>query len=285
MRKALILFVSLFAVVFFLETYADARRLGGGRSFGSRPQYQRSAPPPAAPQRSADAYQGQDRQPGQPGRPTGLFGGGRGLFGGLLMGGLIGSLLFGGNAAAGPGLLDFLVIGGGLFLLFRFLAARRMAAESGRAMSYEAQAPFGAPLGEGAPGSASSHERNLPPGFDEAEFLAGAKAAYVRLQSSWDKRDLEDIRQFASPEMWEEIRRQAEEDPAPGYTGIVEVKARLLEVKAVEDHTVGSVLFDSLLRESEEGTPEPVREVWHFSRKDSGPDSFWRLEGIQQVEG
>jgi predicted lipid-binding transport protein (Tim44 family) len=43
-----------------------------------------------------------------------------GLLGGMLMGGLIGSLLFGGGFH-GPTLIDLLLIGGGLFLLFRFL--------------------------------------------------------------------------------------------------------------------------------------------------------------------
>jgi predicted lipid-binding transport protein (Tim44 family) len=27
-----------------------------------------------------------------------------------------------------------------------------------------------------------------------------------------------------------------------------------------------------------------VREIWHFSKDDEDPKSFWVLEGIQQVE-
>jgi len=27
-----------------------------------------------------------------------------------------------------------------------------------------------------------------------------------------------------------------------------------------------------------------VREIWHFSKDDKDPKSFWVLEGIQQVE-
>ncbi len=27
-----------------------------------------------------------------------------------------------------------------------------------------------------------------------------------------------------------------------------------------------------------------VREIWHFTKEDNNPKSFWVLEGIQQVE-
>ena len=125
----------------------------------------------------------------------------------------------------------------------------------------------------------------IPPGFDQDEFMKGARAAYTRLQDSWNKRDMEDIRQFTSPEVFEEIRRQALEDPGPGKTEIVLVKAQLLEVDDVGPETVASVYFDVLMRERpEEERPKQVREVWHFSRKNNVAKSFWRLEGIQQLE-
>jgi predicted lipid-binding transport protein (Tim44 family) len=63
------------------------------------------------------------------------------MLGGLLMGSLIGSMLFGGGqASGGPGLLDLLLIGGGLFLVLRFVRARHMAVESpspGGTISFE----------------------------------------------------------------------------------------------------------------------------------------------------
>jgi predicted lipid-binding transport protein (Tim44 family) len=124
----------------------------------------------------------------------------------------------------------------------------------------------------------------IPPGFNSEEFLKGAKAAYNRLQDSWNKRDLEDIRLFTSPEVWEEIKRQVMEEPDGGKTEIILVNAKLLEVNSEGDDTVASVYFDVLMRESaEEQRPKQVREVWHFSKKEVS-DSFWRLEGIQQME-
>lgn len=284
----MVLFV--FALFYTWIDQAEARRMGGGRSFGSSPSYQRSAPSPTSPQKSPS-------QPAQPGQATPAaaprpFGG---MLGGLLMGGLIGSLLFGGmHSWGGPGLLDILLIGGALFFVYRFIKARRLATqEAGQAAfstglgSQEnwgsASSGYGAIQGTEVP--AASEEVNIPQDFDQKDFMKGAKAAYTRLQSSWDKRDLEDIRHFTSKEVWEEISRQAQEDSKPSKTEILRVNARLLEVASSNSHTVASVLFDVMMRESkEEDTAKEVREIWHFSKDDKDPKSFWVLEGIQQVE-
>lgn len=294
-RKKTVIFslVVLFVLSFLhvLLDQAEARRLGGGRSFGSRPSYQRSTPQP---QRSAPS-QNQGTQPGQaaPASPAATprpFGG---MLGGLVMGGLIGSLLFGGgHGLTGPGLLDILVFGGLVFLLIRYLRSRSMAAEGLSGASF--QTPLGgshpeeewnASASRSARETITAGEPSVPPDFDQADFMKGAKTVYSRLQESWGKRDMEDIRQFTSPEVWEEINRQAEEEPHPSKTEILLVNAKLLEVSKRDGQTVASVFYDVLLRETPEQTePTQVREVWHFSRDEKKPGSFWILEGIQQVE-
>lgn len=214
-----------------------------------------------------------------------------GMLGGMLMGGLIGSMLFGGgHAYGGPGLLDLLLIGGGLFLLYRFIRSRRMATASPTAtgaMSFD-QSPshgWGQPGYDPSSVAATPVEEQpaLPPGFDAQEFLKGAKAIYIRMQSSWDKRDLEDIRQFVSPEVWAEIEHQAQEDPQPGKTELLLINPRILEARETDSQTVVSVFYDVMMRENQAETAKQVREVWHFSR-DKSPEAFWVLEGIQQVE-
>jgi predicted lipid-binding transport protein (Tim44 family) len=126
---------------------------------------------------------------------------------------------------------------------------------------------------------------SLPPGFDSAEFLKGAKAIYTRLQASWDKRNLEDIRQFTAPEVFEEIQRQAQDDPTPGKTELLLISPRILEVREIDNQTVASVLYDVMMREERTEMSRQVREIWHFSRTAGKPEAFWVLEGIQQVEG
>jgi predicted lipid-binding transport protein (Tim44 family) len=212
------------------------------------------------------------------------------------MGGLIGSLLFGGmHSWGGPGLLDILLIGGVLFFVYRFIKARRLATqEAGQAAfstglgsqeSWGSSGSAGYGPAQGMPLSAHAEEVKIPKGFDQDDFMKGAKAVYTRLQSSWDKRDLDDIRQFTSKEVWAEISQQAQEDPTPSKTDILRVNARLLEVAASNSRTVASVIFDVMMRESNQEDPaKEVREIWHFSKDDKDPKSFWVLEGIQQVE-
>lgn len=212
------------------------------------------------------------------------------------MGGLIGSLLFGGmHSWGGPGLLDVLLIGGALFFVYRIVKARRLATqEAGNAVfsaGLGSQENWGSPgspgyvPAQGMPTSAHAEEVKIPKDFDQEDFMKGAKAVYTRLQNSWDKRDLEDIRQFTSNEVLEEIKRQAQGDPRPSKTDILRVNATLLEVATSNSRTVASVLFDVMMRESkEEDIAKEVREIWHFSKNDSDPQSFWVLEGLQQVE-
>ena len=214
-----------------------------------------------------------------------------GMLGGLLMGGLIGSLFFGdGHAYGGPGMLDVLIIGGGLLLLYRFLRARRAATESPVAagsMPFD-RSPSQGWSGEYAPTvetkTTAAEQFSPPSGFDEEEFLKGAKAMYTRLQTSWDKRDIEDIRQFVSREVLAEIKNQAQEDPQAGKTELLLINPRVLEVRDVDSQTVVSVLYDVMMRENGSEMAKQVREVWHFSRDTGKPEAFWVLEGIQQVE-
>jgi predicted lipid-binding transport protein (Tim44 family) len=216
------------------------------------------------------------------------------MLGGLVMGGLIGSMLFGGgHGFGGPGLMDIIVLGGGLFLLMRYLRSRKTAAQSASPTGFTN--PFqerSTQQGWGASGDGEATVPTapatppIPPGFDQGEFMKGAQTIYTRMQSSWDKRDLEDIRKFTSPEVYAEINRQAQEDPRPGRTEILLVNARLLEVRSVDNQEIASVLYDVMMREGDaDKLAKQVREIWHFSRDEKATGSFWRLEGIQQVEG
>lgn len=276
---------------------ADAARFGGGKSFGGSPSMGRSvSPPPPAPGLNRPAP-GRDA-PGAaaaPARP-GLLGGMGGMLGGLLAGSLIGSLLFGGGLHGG-GFMDILLLGLVLYLAFKFFSRSRrpVPAEGPNPQAaYRREEPESSPLQrsgmnweqfrdrpEGGPGAVAADA--VPPGFDTEEFLRGAKMAYTRLQASWDKRDLDDIAQFATPAVTNEIRAQAESDPLPSTTEVLLINAQLLSVTEERGLQKASVYFDVLLREDPDvQATSQAREVWHFER---GPNESWKLNGIQQVEG
>jgi len=304
------------AVLLMSFDLADAKRVGGGGSFGSKNSYSQSYDKPTPPSKNmtTDRQATPNQQPGAaPGGFMSRFGGIGGMLGGVLLGGMLGSLLFGGMGG-GFGILEIVLLGVVGFMVFRFIRSRRAAqagqpGQTDQAVHREQAAPMGgdrfayaAPTGNYAPGadsdgwasvrstlagqggSAQMAPPVMPAGIDEAEFISGAKALYTRLQSSWDRRDLEDIRGFTSPEVFAEISRQAGEDPVPGKTDILMIEARVVEAGTQGTQTVISVLYDALLREDQSGPrSSQVREVWHIRRDEAASNPQWILEGIQQL--
>ena len=284
------------ACMYALPDTADAARLGGGRSFGSRPSMSQPAQAPSALQRQSTQQRQQAAQAQQPQR-KGFLGGMGGLLGGLLAGSLIGSLLFGGGFSGG-GIMDILLLGILLFVGLKLFARARSKAQPAPAGA--GNAPMGGmepPLQRNdtaASGWDTLSGQNtaynsqpevvipMPADFDAEEFLRGAKMAYNRLQAAWDSRDLNDIAQFASPAVMDAVRQQLAEETEPSKTEILLVNAQLLSVVNEDKEQRAQVYFDVLMRERpDQPTPSNVREIWHFVRELDG--GTWKLDGIQQV--
>lgn len=278
--------------IVFTPQQAEAARFGGGRSFGTRPPVQQ--PRQAAPQQGMQ--QGAQR--------GGMLGGG--MLGGLLAGSMLGALFFGG-AFSGLGMADVFVILLLVFALSRLLRGRaqqqqRQAAASGGRYGNADDTGFARSGQAGLADQGGSDfwnrlrsepERsgeavfppsrlNLPAGFNEKEFINGAKLMFNRLQESWDVRDLDDIAEFATPGVLREIERQADEDPSPSHTEIMQLEAELADYGQAGATDTAAVLFTALLRESQDENVHEVSEVWHFTRGRK-QDETWKLDGIQQV--
>ena len=284
------------ACMYALPDTADAARLGGGRSFGSRPSMSQPAQAPSAMQRQSTQQRQQAAQAQQPQR-KGFLGGMGGLLGGLLAGSLIGSLLFGGGFSGG-GIMDILLLGILLFVGLKLFARARSKAQPAPAGA--GNAPMGGmepPLQRNDTAASGwdtlSGQNNaynsqpevvipMPADFDAEEFLRGAKMAYNRLQAAWDSRDLNDIAQFASPAVMDAVRQQLAEETEPSKTEILLVNAQLLSVVNEDKEQRAQVYFDVLMRERpDQPTPSNMREIWHFVRELDG--GTWKLDGIQQV--
>ncbi|MDL2271928.1 TIM44-like domain-containing protein [Desulfovibrio sp. OttesenSCG-928-I05] len=118
--------------------------------------------------------------------------------------------------------------------------------------------------------------------FDLEDFLKGARILFARLQESFDRRDFEDIALFATPEVVDAMRDQAEKEGAPSKTAILLVKANLITLNIEDGQEVAEVFFDVLLREGSAAGPSQVKEVWYFVHPVDG--GYWQLDGIRQVE-
>lgn len=305
-------FVAIVAVLTFFVLCgtafeADAARFGGGRSFGGSSSFSKPFSSQRLPQsgvtRSPSATQ---QQPGAaaaaPAAARPGFGMMGGMLGGLLAGTLLGSLLSG-HGFAGGGMLDILLIGLGLYLLFKFLGRRRASQQADTHISgvrmpmpdqeprdtgthYKAEQTQNAAWSNlgGNTETTTAPSANVPAGFDQEDFLRGAKMLYQRMNESWDKRDLNDIAEFATQPFMAEIRAQADEFPTPETTELMLVEASLVSVVKEAGRETATVFFNVLLREDpRQSTSTQVREVWHFVRA-ADTNETWRLDGIQQVE-
>src|SRR5258705_12937936 len=123
---AVICFVIVAFAPILLVTDAWARA-GGGSSGGSRGSRSYSSPAKPAPSPMTPSQPVSPASPAsqRPGWSGGLMGG----LAGFALGGLLGSMLFGhgmgGGFGGGFGLLEMLLIGGGIFLLVRLVRNRQ----------------------------------------------------------------------------------------------------------------------------------------------------------------
>ncbi len=291
---------------------ADAKRVGGARSSGAQRSVT-NAPPASAPAKPGQTSQMNQAQPAAPAAPAAAPAGvppqpasglarGAPMLGGLAIGGLLGSMFSGGLGGIGGMLMTALLVGalvfGGIFL-FRMFAQKRgepvqrplqYAAEGPRS-SYPAMgnetvaAPPPSQLSgfdrgaEAAPVAAAS----VPAGFDVAGFVRGAKMNFIKLQVANDSGNVEELREFTTPEMLEELKKDiAERGGARQQTDVVALNADLLEVVTEGVMHWASVRFSGTIRETPSQAPEAFEEIWSLAKPVDG-STGWVLAGIQQM--
>ncbi len=124
---------------------------------------------------------------------------------------------------------------------------------------------------------------NIPADFDVEGFLRQAKLNFVRLQAANDRGDMDDIRQFTTPEMFAEIKMQYQERGNKSQeTDVMALNADLLEVVTEDNRHIASVRFSGQLREEANAAPAAFSEIWHLVKPVDGSRG-WNVAGIQQV--
>ena len=277
-----------------------AKRFGGGGNLGKqRPAPTQNQAAPAQPPAQQAAPASPATAPGAAGaaaaaKPTFMSRWG-GLLAGLGIGVLLASLF---GAELGPivglllaGLLAVAVIA----FLFRFFGARRAQPAAATAaapgfsgigsraqptsMEFRGSGSTDAPAAAAA-ATAPAHQ----PSFEKEAFLRVAKTSFIRLQAANDAGDLDDIRDFTTPEVYSEVSMQVKErGAATQRTEVVDLHAELVETVVEGDYEIASVRFYGLMRENDARSPEPFDETWHVRKDRRDRRAPWLIAGIQQA--
>lgn len=289
----------LWALVAILFTFtlvvdeAEARRMGGGKSFGR--SYQ-TAPAPS--RSTADAPARKQDMAGKqaPGAGRGMMGG---LLGGLLVGGLF-AALFAGGAFEGLQMMDILIIAALAFVIFKVIRGMRQGPAPARGpqpayagagqqtppqqsapqpvFGTRREAPVDAPLSSAA---AHAVPFNLPLGFDTPAFLEGAKDHYRILQDAWNKNDLPKIQEYVTAELYADLQAERAALPAQQHTEVLSVSAGLVRADQQFGNAEVSIRFVGRYRDTVEGVEEDFVDIWHLERDYSKDDAPWFITGIQ----
>lgn len=305
MKKLILAAVMAVSAVSVVVTDADARRLGSGGNSGRQSQSFNHPSPMQAPRQATAPSRpaAPAAAPGaRPSTPWGGILGGAAL--GLGLGAMMSSFGMGGGGTGGGGgmlgsLLMFALLGLGIFFAVRMFKRRAQspgfAGSGATAFSAEPQAyaPTGTPEiasrveRPGYAGSAGYAPETEPVGvpadFDVKGFERHAKTYFIRLQAAWDTADIDDIREFTTPEMFAELRLQIQERGAsPNTTDVVSLQAELLGIENASEHYLASLKFEGLIREAPDAPTAPFTEIWNLLKPVSGGGG-WVLAGIQQI--
>ncbi len=122
----------------------------------------------------------------------------------------------------------------------------------------------------------------LPADFDARGFERIAKMIFIRLQAANDAGDLEDLRQFSTPEMFAEFKLDLQDRKgATQKTDVEQLDAEVLDVVEEPGRQVVSVRFHGLIREDAAVPAAPFDEVWHLVKPTDGSRE-WTIAGIGQ---
>ncbi|MBT9488563.1 MAG: Tim44 domain-containing protein [Rubrivivax sp.] len=297
--------------------FADAKRLGGGASKGmqrSTPtQPAQNTPPspatPANPGAAAPAAAGATAGAAAAAGKRSWMGPIAGLAAGLGLAALFSHL------GLGAELANFVMIAllvAAAFFAFRFFMARRnggntagprlATATAGAGAGEMQRTPFqplqplqpapvqpvqptasaqpaaftGLAIGSGVAAA------QLPADFDKPAFERLAKMIFIRMQAANDTADINDLRNFTTPELFADLRLDIQErGPAAQHTDVVEVNAEVLDFAQEPERQIVSVHYQGKVVEAAGEDPVAFDEIWHLV-KPTDDSRNWAIAGIQQ---
>jgi predicted lipid-binding transport protein (Tim44 family) len=320
MRKTLALFAVVLTLGLTLGLDAEARRLGGGKSAGMQrqsvtapantPGATPGTPGQAAPVAGAPAAAAMPGAAAAATQKRSWMGPIAGIAAGLGIAALASHFGLGGALA---NMLTIALIVMAVLFVIGFIMRKRAASQGGALAGAGAmgnggsvfrqpqaqdvafrdaqpapQRPggslIGSGIGSGLAGGAGvgAGAGQIPAGFDVPAFERTARDQFMALQAANDTKDLDRLRDYLSPEMFDIVRAEiAERGDEPQKTEVFGLNAQVLNVAEEPDLYVVSVRFTGSVREQAGAVPEDRDEVWHLTKPRSGFGG-WTIAGIQQ---
>jgi predicted lipid-binding transport protein (Tim44 family) len=233
---------------------------------------------------------------------------------GFAIGGLIGSMLFGGlghglGGFGGIGLLEILLIGGGAFLLFRFLRNRQTQSPQPAYAGATSAYGTGGDRSWGTAGGATvempaaptdldrglANIRPMDPGLDPSTIVDHARRVYFVVQQAIGMRELAGVRDYLTPDMAAALQAQCDRLQGRRQTNRVEqLDIRRAEVSeawqeggrdyvtilisaTMLDYTVDDAT--GTVVEGSRTTTQTIEDFWTFTRPVG--NNPWKLSAIQ----
>lgn len=303
MKSALFSMAALvLSLTFVLPQPAEAKRFGGGGSFGkqkSMPAQQRQAP--VQKQQAAQT----PRQTAAAGQAASGSAKWLGPLAGLAAGGFLAWMIFG-EGFEGFQFFDILLVALLIMGLMMFLRARQrqqqaLAYEQGsEPQTRQSQPPIyertnSAPsantardaeplvpvIGSGLSDYAQ-HGVDAPAWFDEASFVEGAKQHFMAIQAAWDRGDAAEIKSYCTPELFAELQGLMQQVKAgENHTEVDTLYTEVLDQSLEDGYFVVSLGFSGFIKESHDEPAHAFNEIWHIRRLAKG-EGDWQIAGIQQ---
>ncbi|NOH70913.1 DUF1517 domain-containing protein [Vibrio pectenicida] len=287
--KKLFSLVALLMVSVTITPIAEAKKFGGGKSFGKS---YKTAP---APKQQNTNTLGKDQATKSPSSSKkGLMGG---LLGGLLAGGLLAA--FFGGAFEGIQFMDILIMGLVAFVIFKLMKGwlgakqgsmnqnKQQPAFGGSAPKFEQpnvhnfeQQPQTATQGGGF-GATNDVPNNFPPGFDQSAFIDGAREHYRVLQGAWNHNQLETIQEYVSPSLFADLQQERAKLEGEQHTDVMYVDAEIVRADHDANKAQLSIQFSGRYRDAVESVEENIEDIWHLERDLTVENAPWLIVGIQ----
>ncbi|CAN8142297.1 Tim44-like domain-containing protein [uncultured Thiomicrorhabdus sp.] len=313
-----VLFIALFTLLFAFSQVAEAKRLGGGKSFG----YSKQVAPKSFNQKSTT----QDSKQSTAGTaPAGAAAAGStaaksgaakwlGPLAGLAVGGLLAAMIFG-DAFEGIQFMDILLFALIAFILFKlFMRKKQQTVEPQpvyqgyqqpqqaepqptpqpmQVQQRETHTPYdpnvgGSIIGSGLSGEAPSDNAlpvtETPEWFNEEGFKDAATQHFIALQKAWDEVDLAALEGYCAPSLYQALVAElAGVEPGDNQTNVDSVSAEIVDKVIEDNYFIVSVRYSGFIEENANEGAHAFSEIWHIRRLQEG-EGNWQIAGIQQEQ-